>query len=44
MEALVGLLTPPACRDHVLGDLHERYSSPAQYLVDAPCEFSHRLS
>jgi hypothetical protein len=35
MEALVGLLIPPACREPVLGDLCERYRSPRQYLVDA---------
>ena len=35
MEAVVGFLLPPACREHVLGDLHERYTSPRQYLVDA---------
>lgn len=35
IEAIVGLLTPPACREHVLGDLHERYASPRQYIVDA---------
>ena len=33
-EAIVGLLIPPACREHVLGDLHERYSSPWQYFAD----------
>jgi len=35
MEAVVGLLLPPACREHVLGDLHERYTSPRQYVADA---------
>jgi hypothetical protein len=35
MEALTGLLIPPACREEVLGDLHERYRSPRQYFVDA---------
>jgi hypothetical protein len=34
-ETVVGLLVPPACREHVLGDLHERYTSPRQYLADA---------
>jgi hypothetical protein len=33
-EALVGFLIPPACREHVLGDLHERYTSPIQYFID----------
>src|SRR5688500_1923195 len=35
IERLVGLLIPPACREHVLGDLSERYSSPGQYVLDA---------
>jgi len=35
IEALVGLLIPPACREHVLGDLYERYTSPGQYVADA---------
>ena len=35
MEALVSLLLPPACREHVLGDLYERYTSPRQYIADA---------
>ena len=34
-EALVGIVIPPACREHVLGDLHERFENPRQYLVDA---------
>jgi len=34
-ERLVGILIPPACREEVLGDLHERYRSPLQYLVEA---------
>jgi hypothetical protein len=34
-EAVVALLTPPACREHVLGDLQERCSSPGQYARDA---------
>jgi hypothetical protein len=40
-EALLGLLIPPACREQVLGDLHERYTSPSRYFGDAlsavPC-------
>src|SRR5580704_16095277 len=28
-------LLPPAYREHVLGDLHERYRSPLGYMVDA---------
>ena len=35
LEAMVGLLIPPACREHVLGDLHERYQSPRRYVADA---------
>jgi hypothetical protein len=34
LEAFVGLLIPPACREEVLGDLCERYVSPGQYLRD----------
>ena len=35
LETLVGMLIPPACREEVLGDLHERYRSPGQYVADA---------
>jgi hypothetical protein len=35
VEFLVGVLLPPASRESVLGDLHECYTSPAQYLRDA---------
>ncbi len=35
IELAVRLLVPPAAREHVLGDLAERYSSPGQYLVEA---------
>ncbi len=35
IESVVQLLMPPASREHVLGDLSERYVSPKQYLVDA---------
>jgi hypothetical protein len=34
-EAIVAVLIPPACREEVLGDLYERYRSPAQYGFDA---------
>lgn len=34
-EAIVAALTPPACREHVLGDLQERCTSPGQYARDA---------
>ncbi len=30
-EAIVAIFVPPACREQVLGDLHERYRSPIQY-------------
>ena len=35
IEAVVGRLIPCAQREHVLGDLHERYTSLGQYIVDA---------
>lgn len=34
-EFLVALLVPPACREEVVGDLHERYQSPLQYGLEA---------
>jgi hypothetical protein len=34
LEDLAKALIPPACREEVLGDLYERYKSPAQYLGD----------
>lgn len=34
LEFLAGLLVPQACRDQVLGDMHERYRSPLGYIVD----------
>jgi hypothetical protein len=34
-EAIVAVFVPPACREEVLGDLHERYSSSCQYGLDA---------
>ncbi|HEV2690038.1 MAG TPA: hypothetical protein VGV35_15875 [Bryobacteraceae bacterium] len=34
MERVVGFLIPPASREHVLGDLHERYESTWQYVHD----------
>lgn len=41
LERFFGILIPPACREEVLGDLCERYSSPAQYIFLAirtiPC-------
>jgi hypothetical protein len=35
LENLVRILLPPASREHVLGDLQERYTSPPSYLTDA---------
>ena len=34
-EAIVAVFVPPACREEVLGDLHERYRFPLQYGLDA---------
>ena len=35
IDAIVRTLIPPACREHVLGDLWERYRSPWQFVLDA---------
>jgi len=35
LETIIGLSIPPACREPVLGDLHERYRSTGQYLHEA---------
>ena len=35
IDAIVRTLIPPACREHVVGDLWERYRSPAQFTLDA---------
>ncbi len=35
LENLIRALLPPACREHVLGDLQERYRTPKSYLLDA---------
>jgi hypothetical protein len=35
IEKIVGILIPPACREEVLGDLHERYTSTGQYILEA---------
>ncbi len=47
LEAIVGFLTPPACREVVLGDLYERYRSPMHYISDAwysvPCVVYSRI-
>lgn len=47
LERIVGILTPPACREVVLGDLHQRYRSPLYYISDAwyavPCVVYSRI-
>ena len=35
IDAVVRALIPPACREHVVGDLWERYRSPWQFVLDA---------
>ena len=35
IESVVRLLLPPPTREHVLGDLAERYSTPARYVGEA---------
>jgi hypothetical protein len=35
LEKIVASLMPPACREHVLGDLFERYRSNREYLREA---------
>ena len=35
IEKIVGLLIPPAAREEVLGDLHERCVSNGQYILEA---------
>jgi hypothetical protein len=35
LEKFAGFFTPPACREEVLGDLHERNASSAAYCSDA---------
>jgi len=34
-EAVVAFLIPPASREEIVGDLHERYRSSTQYAIDA---------
>lgn len=36
-ERIVAWLVPPACREEVAGDLHERYRSRGQYIAEAIC-------
>ena len=35
IEAIVEVLIPAAYREHVMGDLNERYTSPLQYVAEA---------
>lgn len=35
IEHLLGFLIPPACREEVLGDLHQRFLSTPRYIADA---------
>jgi len=35
IDAVVRTLIPPVCREHVIGDLWERYRSPWQFVLDA---------
>ena len=35
LEAIVSIFIPRACREEVLGDLHERFQSRRQYIADA---------
>jgi hypothetical protein len=34
VEAIAAFFIPSACREEVLGDLHERFTSPLRYCVD----------
>ena len=47
LATIVGVLIPPGCREVVLGDLHELYESPLQYLANAtfavPCVVASRI-
>ena len=35
IEAILAILLPPQCRESVLGDLHERFTSRRQYICNA---------
>jgi hypothetical protein len=35
LEKVVTMLIPPACREEVVGDMHERYASTGQYILEA---------
>jgi hypothetical protein len=34
-EGIIAAIVPPACREEVVGDLHERYRSQGRYALDA---------
>ena len=35
MEKVIAILIPPACREEIVGDLHERYHDRRQYCMEA---------
>ena len=35
LERTASIVIPPACREEVLGDLHERNTTSLQYVLDA---------
>ena len=35
METVIGILIPSACREEVMGDLHERGRCPRRYVIEA---------
>ena len=35
IERFVAILIPPACREHVVGDLRERYTTTAYYIAES---------
>jgi hypothetical protein len=47
IERIIGWLIPPAVREEVLGDLRERYETPARYFFEAvytiPCVMYSRI-
>ena len=47
VEAIVGRLIPPACREEVLGDMRQRHQSSASYLLEGahtiPCVIYSRI-
>ncbi|MBV9505196.1 MAG: hypothetical protein JO323_09360 [Acidobacteriia bacterium] len=47
IEAMAAFLIPSACREETLGDMRERYQSPARYLLESaqliPCVIYSRI-